>query len=252
MHRFAGFVFCFFLLVSYSLAQETQDDSLPPPSHLPAKFGGGVGFAPFLLSMDFNPINDYLRKSNAGQFSTGPMFMTGGQAYGYILFVRNLRGGVMWGSGSVNSLAASGGMTRDVELHVGFTGATVEYVVPVSARLDLALGTMLGAGGMDITMKRDDGTPKQWDSVWTQFGSAQPAANFSRKMTGSFFMYEPMAHVEYAMLRWLGLRVGVGYLGTLGGSWKLDDKYDMIGVPDKINSRGLSINAGVFLGTFIF
>jgi hypothetical protein len=35
-------------------------------------------------------------------------------------------------------------------------------------------------------------------------------------------------------------------------TWKLEDAFDVVGVPDKLNGKGLMINAGVFLGTFLF
>jgi len=253
MQRFVLSALFLFLLSSFAFTQEGQDESLPPPSHSAAKFGGAIGFAPSVLSMNLNSLNALLTKSNAQPFSGSSLFMTGGQAYGYILFVQNLRGGIMWGSGSMNSLSAIGSTTRNVELHLNFTGATIEYVIPVSARFDLTLGTMIGGGSMDITTWKDDGQPKVWDSLWTSFGSSQgTASSYSRKLSGTFFMYEPTANVEFALLRWLGLRAGVGYLGMTGSSWKLDGKYDIIGVPDDINGKGLMFNAGIFFGTFIF
>jgi hypothetical protein len=255
MMRFAFGFLCIFMLAAPSFGQspDSTDEELPPPSHSAAKFGGGIGFAPSLLNMDLAPINEWLRNANAGELSSGPVFLTGGHAYGYILFVQNLRGGVMWGSGSKSSLVTSAGITRDVKLHIGFTGATVEYVVPLHPRLDVTVGGMLGVGGMDLTMKLDSNSQtRSWNQIWNEFGTASRAGQYSRKMTGTFFVYEPMVNVEYAALRWLGFRVGAGYLGMTGNSWELDDKYTIPDVPSSINGKGFSINAGVFLGTFIF
>ncbi|MFI5250996.1 MAG: hypothetical protein ACHQQQ_01075 [Bacteroidota bacterium] len=253
MYRLALSIACILLFLSTSFAQDSTDEELPPPSHSAAKFGGAIGFAPSFLNMDLNSMNEVLRNANSAELSDGPMFMTGGQVYGYILFVQNLRGGIMWGSGSKSSLVTANGITRDVGLHIGFTGATIEYVIPLHSRLDISIGTMIGVGGMDLTMRRDNNTQtRQWIDLWNEFGTKDSASEFTRQLTGTFFMYEPMANVEYAALRWLGLRVGVGYLGMSGNSWKLDDKYDVLNVPTAINGKGFSINAGVFIGTFIF
>jgi hypothetical protein len=255
MFRFAFCVLCVFVLIAPSFSQipDSTDEELPPPSRAAAKFGGGIGFTPSLLSMDIAPINEWLRNANAGELSSGPVFLTGGQAYGYILFVQNLRGGIMWGSGSKSSLVTSNNITRDVKVHVGFTGGTIEYVIPLHPRLDVTIGGMLGAGGMDITMKLDSNLQtRSWNHIWNEFGTAAPAPQYSHKMTGTFFIYEPMVNVEYAALRWLGFRVGAGYLGMAGNSWELDDKYTVPDVPSNINGKGFTFNAGVFLGTFIF
>jgi hypothetical protein len=255
MSRFAFCVFCILVLIVPSFAQipDSTDEELPPPSRSVSKFGGGIGFTPSLLNMDIAPINNWLRNANAGELSDGPIFLSGGQVYGYILFVRNLRGGIMWGSGSKSSLVTSNKITRDVKLHVGYTGATIEYVIPLHPRLDVTIGGMLGAGGMDLTMKLDSNSQtRSWNQIWNEFGNATPAPEYSHEMSGTFFIYEPMVNVEYAALRWLGFRVGVGYLGMTGNSWELDDKYDVTNVPSDIKGKGFTINAGVFLGTFIF
>jgi hypothetical protein len=237
----------------FAQSPDSTDEELPPPSHAAAKFGGGIGFTPSLLNMDLAPINDWLKNANAGELSSGPVFLTGGQAYGYILFVQNLRGGVMWGSGSKSSLVTTNNITRNVELHVGFTGATIEYVIPLHPRLDVTIGGMLGAGGLDVTMKLDSNSQtRSWNQVWNDFGNAKLEGQYSHKMSGAFFVYEPMVNVEYAALRWLGIRVGVGYLGMSGNNWELDDKYTVPDVPSNITGKGFSVNAGLFLGTFIF
>ena len=105
---------------------------------------------------------------------------------------------------------------------------------------------------MKLAMNRDDGSGKVWTDLWSDFGSPQPASEYSRTLEGSFFIYEPSVNVEVAILRWLGVRAGVSYVGMAGNSWKLDDRYDVTGVPDNIKSQGFKFNTGIFVGTFIF
>ena len=243
------------LLTSYSylVAQEQEEEEpMPPKRSSPAKIGGAGGLTPFWLFLDVDPINEVLRNSNAAEFSNGRLPMFGGQGYGYILFVKNLRVGGMGATGRMKSRSLFGSTRREVELSVGFGGVTVDYVLPIAPRFDLTFGTLLGGGGIDLTINRDDGQAKVWGDLWDEFGSLQPAQEYSRKLSGSYFVYQPSVNLEFALLRWVGLRAGVSYLGMAGGDWKLDDKYDVFGVPSSISGKGWMINTGIFLGTFVY
>jgi hypothetical protein len=218
------------------------------------KLGFAAGFSPSWLSLDLAPVNAVLAASNAATFSKGSLYMSGIQGYAYILFVPNLRVGGLGASGSMesSSLEIATNTRRTVELSVGVGGVTIDYVVPVIPRLDVTVGTMIGGGHMKFLMTRDNGTGKVWGDLWSDYGSGQPAAEYARTMEGSYFMYEPNVGVEVAVMRWLGVRASVGYLGTSGNSWTLDERYDITGVPDAVNPKGFRFSTGVFLGTFIF
>ena len=246
---------CMYLFqLSLLVAQEEPKDEeiLPPKRSAAAKIGGAGGFTPFWLFLDIAPINQMLRNANAAEFNNGRLLLLGGQGYGYVLFVPNLRIGGMGASGTMKSKALFGNTRRDVELSVGFGGVTLDYVIPIAPRFDLTIGTLLGRGGMDLKITRDDGRAKVWDDLWNEYGSLQPAQEYSRQLSGSFFIYQPSVNIEFALLRWIGLRAGVSYLGMSGAEWKLDDKYDIFGVPSNINGKGWMINTGVFLGTFLY
>ena len=237
-----------FSFVSY--AQNDSDESLP--TYHPPKLGGAVGFTPSALYLDFSPINQVLSGAGATPLSTGPLVMTGGQGYAYILVVQNLRVGGIWGSGSRSSASVIGTTERDVQLSAGYGGVTVDYVLPLTARLDITGGILLGGGSLNLKLTRNNGSPVSWDPIWTEFGSNNPVQSYTRNLSGSFFAYQPTVNLEYAVLRWLGLRVGAGYMGMAGSDWKEDDNYSIVGVPGNISGKGFVINAGLFVGTFIF
>ena len=245
---------CIALTVATVFAQEDEDEPVPPRRHAAAKLGGAAGFTQNLLFINLDPINSWISKGLGAPFDKEPIFLYGGQAYGYILVLPNVRVGGMGGSGTIRSQSVdlSSNTTRKVDLSAGFGGVTIDYVIPLIPRVDLSLGTLIGWGGMSVKLTRDQGTPKVWDNVWTNFGTAPSISEYSQTLSGSFFIYQPQANLEVAVLRWLGVRVGVGYMGTIGNSWKLDDNYDLIGVPNDINSHGFMINGGIFVGTFIF
>jgi len=245
---------CLFLATATSVfSQDDDDEPLPPPhGYSQTKIGGAGGFTQNLLFLDFSPINYWLHQNGLETFNQTPIVMLGGQGYGYILVLQNVRIGGIGGSGSITSTSLQGNTVRDVNLSVGYGGVTLDYVHPVLSRVDLTVGIVLGSGSMNIKMTRNNSSLSVWNDVWTSFGSSQPIQNYSTTLSGSFFMYQPNVNVEVAVLRWLGLRVGVAYNGLAGGNWKVDDQYDLIGVPDNINGKGVMINGGIFLGTFIF
>lgn len=244
------FVFVYSALL---FAQEQDEEIFPPQRSADAKLGGAGGFTTSLLFFDVGPINEILRKANAAELKSGRLLLMGGQGYGYIMFIENFRVGGMGMTGTLETKLPSGTTTsRDVELTIGYGGVTLDYVVQLVSRLDLALGVLLGGGGLDFKITRDYGRNKHWDSLWTEYGTNDPVSEYSRKISGSFFIYKPSINLEYTVLRWFGIRVGVSYLGMTAGKWELDDKYDIFNVPSSIHSKGWMFNGGVFLGTFVF
>jgi len=249
-------LFCIlFMLFSRASGQvEEEYTPIPPAKPSTGKIGGGGGYTPAWLFMDLDKLNETIVAAGGTPFDGGRMMLNGGQGYAYLLLVQNLRiGGVgMSGSRTTSRIETSTNTRRDVELGVGYGGVTLEYALSVVPRLDLTFGTVIGGGSMSLTIRRDAGTAKEWGDLWGEFGSPQPAPEFTRKMEGSFFVVQPSVTLEFALLRWLGVRAGVGYLGMAGGSWKLDNEYDLAGVPDGIGGSGWMINTGIYLGTFIY
>ena len=233
---------------------DDQYEPVPPPRSTPGKIGGGAGYTPSWLFMDVDALNATIVAAGGTPFDGGTMMLNGGQGYAYILLVQNLRVGGMGASGSrtTSRIEQSTNVRREVELSVGYGGVTVEYTMPVMPRLDFTVGTVLGAGGMDITMRRNEGGAKVWGDLWDEFGSAAAPTEYARTMEGSFFIWSPSVSVEFAILRWLGVRAGAGYLGMSGGSWELDGAYDLAGVPDDISGSGWMVNAGIYVGTFVY
>jgi len=246
-----------FLFNPHLFSQEQEETLKPPQKYGRDKIGGAGGFTPSWLFLNVDPINEVLGKNNAGTLSKGGIPLYGGGGYAYLMFLTNLRIGGMGSGGSMKakSYQRSTNITRNVELSIGYGGVTIDYVVPILQRLDIAFGILLGGGGMDIKMTWDKGFGVEWDTVWDEFGGntyGDRQIGYSRTLSGSFYIYQPSISMEYAILRWLGVRVGVGYNGMAGGSWKLDDKFDLLGVPEDIHAKGLMLNAGIFLGMFTY
>jgi len=255
----ARYLIVLFLLALPEWSALAQDDvtvPIPPKRTRAAKVGAFGGFTPGWLFVDVKPINAVLQSNGGAPLKDSGVFMAGGAGAAYIMFVPNLRVGGLGMGGSISSTSLdAAGIRRDAELSVGFGGVTVEYVIPVVERLDVAVGTMLGGGGIDLTLRRDTGGNNTWLQEWGAFysGNYENTAqipNVTRRMSGSFFVYIPSVSVEYAIVGWLGARLGASYVGMASPSWELDDKYELLGVPSDVSGRGFMINAGLFLGTF--
>ena len=234
-------------------AASAQEEPIPPKRSRMAKMGLFGGFTPGFLFPDVKPINDFLLKGKGAALNDGGMFLWGGGGAAYIMVVPNLRVGGVGMSGSIKSTSLSTlGIRRDAELKIGYGGVTIEYVVPIVERLDVAFGAALGVGGIDLTLRQSNGQTSTWtgEQDYLATGMGAPGSNITRVLSGSFFMYVPSVNVEFAFLGWLALRVGGSYVGMAAPSWRVDGNYDLIGVPGEVNGKGFMINAGLLVGTF--
>lgn len=248
-------VFSLFLLALFliQISPAQDEEPIPPKRSRLAKMGLFGGYTPGWLFLDVKPINAFLTAGHGAALKDDGMLMTGGAGAAYIMVLSNVRVGGMGMSGIQKSTALDGnGIRRDAELSVGMGGLTFEYVVPIVERLDLAMGGMLGWGGLSLTLRQSNGGTNTWVGEQGLFGSwtGGSPANVTRTLGGSFFVWAPTVNVEYAVLSWMGVRLGVSYVGMSFPSWDVDGHYDLIGVPSDIKGNGLMIQAGLFVGTF--
>ncbi len=242
------------VLIVDACTVHAQDEVIPPKRSRGAKVGALAGFTLGYLFMDTKPINDFLVASKAAPVSGNGVFIYGGAGSAYIMLVKNLRvGGIgMSGHSSSSLLDPATGIRRDSKLTAGYGAVTFEYVVPLIERLDLIGGLNLGWGGIDIEITKSTGNSTTWAQEQTAFGSDNLTTvnNLTRTLSGNFFIWTPSVSLEYAFLGYLGVRVGVSYLGMSSPSWEVDKNYDLIGVPSNVTGKGWMVNGGIFIGTF--
>jgi hypothetical protein len=218
-----------------------------------SKVGGAGGFTPAWGLFKFDEINKVLDKYGLPKIPTsGPMYLAGGEGYGYIMFLKNVRIGGKGMAGTISSTTYDP-MTntkKNVDYRISYGGFLVDYVLPLGDRLDVSVGLALGGGSVDITMNRDNGSFKQWDSLWTEFGTNAFTKNTTQHLNGSFFALQPSANIEYAILRWFQIRVGVTYPLMFNASWKLENDKEILSVPNNLKPDGPVITAGIMFGFF--
>jgi hypothetical protein len=246
-------ILLFLAAATVSALTRAQEDIIPPKRSRLAKMGLFGGFTPSYLMPDLGGINTFLVGAKASPLSTSGVFLWGGAGAAYIVVVPNLRVGGMGLSGGLTSSALDGsGIRRDADLRIGWGGVTVEYVFTVVERLDVAVGTLIGHGGLDLTLRKSNGGAETWNGEQTQFGAGLTGATstVSRALNGSFWILAPSVNVEYAVLGWMAVRVGASYTAMVGPSWKVDGTYDLLDVPGTISGKGFMVNAGLLVGIF--
>jgi hypothetical protein len=254
MKKWAFAIYTIFLACSAPLiAQESHDNAdneLQGPRYV--KVGGAGGVITSLGFFKNDEINKTLKSAGMPSLSSDPMVLVGGEGYGYIMFIPNLRLGGFGTGGkqTVTSFDPVTNIKKDVEYHVSYGGFLVDYVVPVARRLDVAGGFTIGAGSISVLMSRDNGGFKNWTDLWTEYGNNAPTTNVTRSLNGTFVAFNPHLSVEYSLLRWMQLRVGVGYPMLFNSSWQLNDRQDIQNVPAAVKPDGVTVNAGIMFGFF--
>ena len=257
MRRLLGIFLLITMLVPLASAQE---EPIPPRRTTAPKVGLFAGYTPGLLFVNVTPVNEFLLGTGAAPLSDDGMFMQGGAGALYILVVPNVRVGFMaMGGGRTSTTVNVGtGIRQDVNINVSFGGFTFDYVWTVVPKLDVAVGTMIGWGGMDLTLRKQlPGEGQTWDrekdlfANWPGSPGVPVTGNvLTRNLSGSFFTLIPALNVEYAISGWIGVRLGASYVAMLAPSWTLDGEYDLAGVPSSVKGNGFMLNAGIFVGTF--
>lgn len=228
---------------------DTGDNELKSPKRV--RVGGALGFIPSLALFKNDEINKTLKKIGMPQLSSDPMVLVGGEGYGYIMFVPNLRiGGFGTGGYQDVTMIDAANIKKNVEYHVSYGGFLMDYVVPVTQHFDIAGGFTIGAGTVEIVMTRDDGSFKKWENITTDFGTNIPATNVTQTLTGSFVAFNPHVNLEYTILPWVQLRVGVGYPIFFSSAWELNKRDEIQNVPSNLKPDGVTINGGIMVGLF--
>lgn len=221
-----------------------------------SKIGGAGGVTPIVGMFDNNEIDKFLKSSNLPTLGSDPIYLIGGEGYGYIMFLKNIRMGGFGASGSktvakIELLPGGSTLKKEVEYNISYGGFLIDYVQPIAYRLDVALGASIGGGELNLIMRRDDGKFKEWNSIWNDFGNdTSKTMNYTRDLKGSFVVFNPHINIEYSLLTWLQIRIGAGYPIMFSPEWKLDDKYEINNVPSKLKVSGYTINAGIMFGFF--
>ena len=254
MKKLLTFAVLLTMVFAGSLFAQDEDEKDEQPvkkSYTKTKVGGAGGITPAISMFNNDGINKMLTDAGMPKLSSNG-YLVGGEGYGYVMFLHNVRmGGFGIGGTSKSNILEANNRRKDIDYKISYGGFLVDYVVPVVHHLDIAVGASIGGGSVDITMTRDDVSFKKWDDLWKEFGKNDSTKNLTRQIKGSFGAFTPHVNVEYALLTWLQLRVGVGYPIFFSPDWKLDNRdVEVLTVPANLKPDGYTINAGIMFGFF--
>ncbi|MDP1677732.1 MAG: hypothetical protein Q8L88_12815 [Bacteroidota bacterium] len=256
------YTFCIMAVIFFTLPlisqEKDEDDDNSSRSYSywdRSKVGGAGGVTPIVGMFDNKEMDKMLTSSGLPTLGADPIYLIGGEGYGYIMFLKNVRMGGFGASGSKSVVKIEtipgGELRKEVEYGISYGGFLVDYVQPIAYRLDIAFGASIGGGEIELTMRRDDGKFKEWNTLWNDFGTvSSQATSYTRKLNGTFVVFNPHVNIEYTLITWLQLRIGAGYPIMISPEWTLDEKYDINNVPSKIRASGYTINAGIMFGFF--
>ncbi|MFZ4619320.1 MAG: hypothetical protein ACOYNS_02085 [Bacteroidota bacterium] len=220
------------------------------------KIGGAGGVTPLVGFFDNKEVDKFLTSAGMPTLGSDPLYLIGGEGYGYIMFLKNVRMGGFGVTGrktvsAIQPITGGGNLKKEVDYEVSYGGFLIDYVQPIAYRLDVSIGASIGGGQMNFTMRRDNGNFKDWATEWSDFGNPNSqAVNYTKHLNGTFVVFNPRVAVEYTLLTWLQLRIGAGYPIMYSPTWQLDEKYEVNAVPSKIKLNGYTVNAGIMFGFF--
>lgn len=235
-----------------------QDDKLdklsfedsPLLDEKPPYFAVGGGFVGTWLFTNFDELNIGAKAFGVEEFKS-PVFLAGAQGFTAIGVIPNLRVGVLSIGGKATSqktfdTAAVGNtlpVTRTMEYSTSLTGGTIDYAIQPFKHFAIIPGVMIGAG--TVAIERSQTTQAR------NYGDPLPSTdNFFHRIDASYIALQPNLNIEYAITQFSMIRVNAGYMMSFMGDWKADRQTVVSGVPDKINSNGLTLQFGIFVGLF--
>jgi len=216
MSRLKGGLTILLVLVLVSLplalaqAQEAAEE--------PIEGIGGGGPMPALLLLDLAGLNQVLLNNGYGPLDN-MVFLMGGGGFGGD--IKDLRFGGLGSGGEISSVLSQ----KTATLSLGFGGFLIERGLFAGERYSLAVGTVIGGGGADLTLL-DHRSSSFEDAI------ADPP---NTSLTRGFFAIETYAGIDFAVLDWLMLKVNLGYLWTFGGPWK-QESLPLPGPPQNFNA----------------
>ena len=203
-------------------------------------FGGGGGGPIFLwIQPKLGEINNEITKVIGTGFNTS-MWLNGGGGSGCIW--KNIRIGGMGGGG----VQVKSGNERRAELSIGYGGFLSEYILPLG-KVQFFIGTVLGGGGVELTISRAKGI--SWQDIWHNFSSDSVDTDmYEAYLECDFFHYQPYIGIQYPITPWCYLNLRGGYFGTSLGEWKKMGE-PITGAPE-INLSNYCASVGVIFGYF--
>ena len=215
--------------------EETEMAEVKPPY-----FGLGGGYIGGFVFPKFDEVTN--KFSDFGDLK-GSIYLSGAEGFSAIAIIPNVRLGFFGFNGSKSYEKSRNDTTTGVSYASGFTGFSIDYgYVPFKS---LAFLGGVNIGWSNITIEKYKSTSSvDWNSL-----SGEPTAYFWR-IEGKFWFIEPKINIEYAITPFFMIRGGVGYSFVFSRKWEYNRFAMVDNVPTSLNTNGLKVQFGLFLGLF--
>lgn len=214
-----------------------------------AKFGLAGGITPVYAFPDFEEFNKQTASFGMEEFPSQGMLSWGGSGFVYILLVKNLRVGGTGFGGTVTRESSIGGYNYEAKYSMGMGAVTVEYTLPFIQGFNVSVGTMLGVGNVKMEMYKNN-SEFDWDNIFNEFNGNTDS--FSRVMKNSFYTISPTLNIEIPLNRLAVVRIGGGYIFSLGDEWTVENDVKLNNVPEGLSSNSFYLQTGLLIGIFAF
>lgn len=246
------YLVCFLLALNVTLGNiQAQDDKLdklsfeesPLLDEKQPYFAVGGGFLGTFLFTNFDELNVSATAFGVGEFKS-PVFLTGAQGFTAIGVIPNIRIGVLSVGGKATSqVTDTASITKTMEYSTSLTGLTLDYAIQPFKHFAVVPGVMLGFGTVAVERSQTTASRSYTDPI-------PSTNNYFHRLDASTIALQPNLNIEYAITQFSMIRVNAGYMMSFMGDWKADRQTIVTGVPDKINSSGLTLQFGIFVGLF--
>lgn len=262
MKRIMLFIFVLGLMPLFASAQDEKLDEYsfetsPLQEANDAYFTLGGAYSGNFLLMKFDEANKYFNNIlkndplKMNEEFEGNLYMHNLDFFIGTVVVPNLQVGVSISNGSKliekdftqtegnNTISA----TVAKEINVSRTALNLEYGIIAFKHFAILPSVGIGWGSYSL-----ETNVYMKDYNWTDIQNTQNA--LSQKINQSFIYVNPQLSLEYAVWSFAALRVSAGYNANISNSWELNNKAELKGVPDKLNTDGVNFQVGLRIGLF--
>ena len=243
---FVIILFCFLLTKTkelYSQEYDYNDYEIKNP-----RYGFGIGFNPFYILHDFSDVNQKLSISGYNKLSKDNIISYGGSFYIYTGFVQNLRVGGFWSQADKNSSKKDNNLIKDFDYNFSFWAVNVDYALPLAKRLSLVFGSFFGKGTQNYDISEKYNNDIDWEELWN---SSSRVIDNKTNLNSSFFIFSPYVLLEYALLDFLMIRIGGGYIGSAKTDLNYENFYPVKNVPSSLRINDFYFQFGILTGLFM-
>lgn len=252
MNRILKITFVFILGLALSFSAKAQDDrideldfeEIPIVEQRADYFSIGAGYLGDFRFINFDEINKKLEEFSLPGFS-GNMYISGAHGFAGIGIIPNLRLGFMGISGSSNINQDDAQYKSGSNLFLDVTAFSIDYGIVLFSHFAVLPGVKVGWSSLRQEIYKSD---KERDWANTNYS----ANNYFHTFEGSFFFAQPTLELEYALTPFIMARLSGGYSFSFSPSWDYNSYATLKNVPETINTSGLGLQFGIFVGLFNF